>query len=210
MPVILGGIFRLRLRAQHHFVDEILGRLAFDAREHGIELFRAQRAAARERNFERVQELAQRFHAFARGFVMHAIDQRRAGALQRFRRRDIGEDHEFLDQPVRVEPLRNDHAIQRAVGLEQDFSLGQIEIERTAFVARFLDREISVVERLEHRIEQGPGLVVGPSVDRVLRLLVVQLGGRFHQHAMECVRAFAPVGADHHAHGERRAIDFRA
>ena len=74
------------------------------------------------------------------------------GALQRLGRRDIGEDHEFLDQPMRVEALRDDDAIERAVGLQQDLSLRQIEIERAACVARLLHRAIGGVERLEHAL----------------------------------------------------------
>ena len=33
MAVVLGGIFGLRLRAQHHLVDQLFDVAAFDARE---------------------------------------------------------------------------------------------------------------------------------------------------------------------------------
>ena len=96
------------------------------------------RLALGERDVERGEEFAQRFDLLRRGLVVHAIDQRHARALQRLGRRHVGEDHELLDQPVRVEPLRHDDAVDRAVGLEQDLALGQIEIERLALVARAL------------------------------------------------------------------------
>ena len=100
-----------------------------------VELLGAQRAALRQRDVERLQELAQRFDLLQRRLVVHAVDQRHARLLQRLGRRDIGEDHELLDQPMRVEPLRRDDAIDRAVGFQQDFALGQVEIERAARVA---------------------------------------------------------------------------
>ncbi len=75
-----------------------------------------------------------------------------------------------------------------------------------ALVARALERLVGGVERLEHRLEQRAGGVVGAAVDGGLRLLVGQLGGRAHHHAVEGVRALAAVGADHHAHGERGAV----
>ena len=62
------------------------------------------------------QEFAQRVELFRRRLVVHAIDQRHVRLLQRLGGRDVGEDHEFLDQPVRFQPLRHDHAIDGAVG----------------------------------------------------------------------------------------------
>ena len=61
---------------------------------------------------------------------MHPIDKRQRLLFKHFGRGDVGEDHEFLDQFMRVEPFGHDHAIDRAVRLQQDFALGQIEVER--------------------------------------------------------------------------------
>ena len=163
-----------------------------------------------EADVERGEKFAQRLDLLRARLVVHAIDQRHARALQRLGRRHIGEDHELLDQPVRVEPRRGDHAIDRAVGLQQDLALGQVEVERLALGALALDGRVGRIERLDHRCEQGAGRLVGAAVGGVLRLRVVQLRGRAHQHAMERVAALAPVRADHHAHGERRAVLVRA
>ena len=62
--------------------------------------------------------------------VVHAIDQGRTRAFQRLGGSDIGEDHELLDQPVRLQSFGRDHAIDGAVGFEQNFAFRQIEIER--------------------------------------------------------------------------------
>ena len=137
---------------------------------------------------------------------MHAVDQRHARFLQRLGGGDIGEDHEFLDQPVGLQPLRRDHAVDGAVVLEQDLALRQIEIERLALGARALERFIGGVERLQHRLDQRRGVLVGAPADGDLRLLVGELRGRAHHDAVERVRALAAVGADHHAHGERGAV----
>ena len=49
VAVILGGVFGLRLAAQHHFVDQLLGVAALHARQHAVEGFRPQRAGFGER-----------------------------------------------------------------------------------------------------------------------------------------------------------------
>ena len=112
---------------------------ALHARQNLVEVAGPHRLALGEADVERREEFAQRLDLLRRRLVVHAVDQRRARALQRLGRRDVGEDHELLDQPVRVEPRRDDHAIDGAVGLEQDLALGQIEIERLALGALALD-----------------------------------------------------------------------
>ena len=141
---------------------------------------------------------------------MGAIDQRRLPGFQRLGRRDIGEDHEFFDQPMRVEPLGPAHALQSPLLVENQLALGQIEIERIALAALALQRLVGRPERLQDGLEQRLGRLVGMAVDRALRLLVGELGGRAHQDAVEAVALLAPVGADDHAHRERGAVLARA
>ena len=81
--------------------------------------------------------------------VMGAVDQRRLRRLQRLGGGDVGEDHEFLDQPVRLEPLRPAHADELALGVEDELALGQFEVERIALGAFELERAMGGVERLE-------------------------------------------------------------
>ncbi len=136
---------------------------------------------------------------------MHAIDQRQRLLLQRLGGGDVGENHELLDQPVRVESLGHDDAVDGAVRLEQDLSLGQVEVERIALVAGALHRVIGGVKRFEDRIEQGTRGVVRLAVDRGLRLRVIEFCRRAHQHAVKCVRLLAAVGRDHEPHRQRAA-----
>ena len=93
---------------------------------------------------------AKRIELLERRLAVGAIDQGLMRFFKRLRRRDIGEDHEFLDQPMRLEPRRHDHAIDGAVGLEQELAFRQVEIERVALFARELQRFISRKERLQH------------------------------------------------------------
>ncbi|MEA2994756.1 MAG: ribonuclease, partial [Alphaproteobacteria bacterium] len=106
-----------------------------------------------------------------------------------------------------LEPLGDHHAIHGAVRLEQDLSLGQIQIERRALVAGALERGVGLVERRDDEREQRLGGVVGAAVEGGLHLRVVQLGEGADQHPVEAVLALAAVGADHHAHRDRRAVD---
>jgi len=150
MAVVLGRVLGLRLTAQHHLVDELLVLGAAHARQDAVEIGRPHRLTLGELDVERRHELAQRLDLFRRWLVVHAIDQRHAGALQRLGRRDVGENHEFLDQPVRVEAWRSDDAVDRAVGLQNDLALWQVEIERLALVAFALYRAIGRIKRLDH------------------------------------------------------------
>ncbi len=152
----------------------------------------------------------QRGDLLLRRLVMHAVDQRYTRFFQRFGGGDIGEDHEFLDQPVRFQPFGADDAIDGAVGFQQDLALGQVEIERLALVARAHERLVSRVQRLQHRLDQRIGVLVGAAANGELRLVVGQLRGRAHEDAVKGVRALAAVGADHHAHGKRGAVLARA
>ncbi len=61
-------------------------------------------------------------------------------------------------------------------------------------------------ERLQDRLQQRPGLVVGLAVDRRLRLLVGELCSAFHHHAVECVADLAAFLGKDHAHGKRRTV----
>ena len=205
MAVVLVAVFGLRLGAQHHLVDQSLDRLAAHAAEDAVEMRRAHALALGQLDADGAQELDQVVELLDARRVMGAIDQRRMRGFERLGGGDIGEDHELLDQPVRFEPLRPAHVLEASLGVEDELALGQIEIERIAPLALDLDHRMGGVERLQHAVEQRRRRLVRPPVDRRLRLLVGELGGRAHHDAMERVRALAPVGAEDHAHRERRA-----
>ncbi len=80
--------------------------------------------------------------------VMGAIDERRMRGFERLGGGDIGEDHEFLDQPMRFQPLRPSHVLEPPLAVENELALGQVEIERVAPFALDLDRRMGGVKRL--------------------------------------------------------------
>ena len=206
MAVVLMGIFGLRLCAQHDFVDQRLRRLALDASEHTIEMFGAHALALDELDAEGREKLAERADLLRARGVMGAVDQRRMRGLQGLGGGDIGQDHEFLDQPMRIEPFGPSDAYQLTLGIEDQLALGQVEIERIAMVALLLQQGIGRPERPQHAFEQWRRRIVGRPVDRALRLLVRELGGRAHHDAMELMTPLAAVRADDHSHRERRPV----
>ena len=123
---------------------------------------------------------------------------------------DIGEDHELLDQPMRVEPLRPAHVLEAPFGIENKLALGQIEVERIAVLPLDFDDRICGVERLEHGLDKRLCRLVRPTVDRGLGLLVRELGRRAHHDAVKLVRTLASVGAEDHAQRERGPVLLRA
>ena len=102
--------------------------------------------------------------------------------------------------------MRDDHAIDHAVGFEHDLALGNVEIEGFALVARAAHRAIRGKKRIENFFHDRLGYLIGSAGNRELRLLVMQPRGGADQHAVERVRALAPLGVDDHAHRERRAV----
>src|SRR5689334_24508188 len=56
MAVVLGGVLGLRLRAQHHLVDQRFVIFARDLRQHAVELRGAQRTLLGEGQVERLQK----------------------------------------------------------------------------------------------------------------------------------------------------------
>ena len=142
VAVVCGGVFRLRLRAQHDVVDDLLVLGAPDLRQDGIETARGHDLAFGELDPDCGQELTEVVQLLEAWFGVGAIDERLAALLQQFGRRDIGEDHELLDEPMRVEPSGHHHAIDGAIGLQDDLAFRQVEVERLALFARDLERGI--------------------------------------------------------------------
>ena len=167
MAVVFMGIFGLRLRAQHDFVDQRLCRLTLDASEHAIEMFRAHALALDELDAEGREKLAERADLLRARRVMGAVDQRRMRGFQRLGGGDVGQNHEFLDQPMRIEAFGPSDADQLALGIEDQLALGQVEIERIAVVALLPQQGIGRPERPQHAFEQRRGHIVGrPSIAR--------------------------------------------
>jgi hypothetical protein len=206
MPVVLGGVFGLRLGAQHDLVDEEAVLRVADAFEDAIEKRGFERPLLWQFQSDRRQNLAERPHLLERGLVVNPVDQVGARLLQSLGGSDVGEDHEFLDQPVRVETLGHEDAVDGAVVLEKDLALGEIEKERLADVTRLLHATVGGPERPEDGVEDRLGRLVRAPVDRGLRLLIGQLGRGAHHHAMKAVPSLTALRVDHEANGKGRPV----
>ena len=173
MADVLRGIFGLALRAQHHLVDEMRVLRSRDAVEDRIELRCAQRPLLRQPDVEGTQELPQGDDLLDRRLVVDAVHERRLPGFERLRGGDIGEDHELLDQPVGVEPLRHHDAIDRAVRATAGSCARECR-DREVRAPRAPDEAM----RRPHRAASEPCSTSGPvdivrrAVDGPLRLLV--------------------------------------
>src|SRR6185437_4864723 len=128
--------------------------------------------AFRQLDADGAQELDQTVELLGARRIMGAIEQRRMRGLKRLRGSDIGEDHELLDQPMRLESLGPAHVLQPSLGIENKLALGEIEIERAALLALDLDDRMGGVEGLQHGLDKRFCRLVRSTVDRRLRLLV--------------------------------------
>ena len=126
--------------------------------------------------------------------------------LERLGGGDIGENHEFFDQPMRLEPLRPPDARETPVLVEDQLALGQVEIERIAPDALDLDHRVGGIKRLQNAVEERRRRFVRPALDGGLRLFIGELRRRAHHDPVEGMRALAAVRAEHHAHRERRPV----
>ena len=100
MAVVLGGVFGLGLGAQHHFVHQRFAVVALDLCQHAVEQRRAQRAALGKRQIEGLEKFLQVVNFLERRFIVHPVDQRQRLLFKHLGCGDIGQDHEFFDQPM--------------------------------------------------------------------------------------------------------------
>ena len=105
MADVLGAVDRLRLAAQHeagsHLAHVVLGQGLQQTGEVAGLL-----GGPAPRHAQMLQELRQRFEPGRVGLVVHAVEAGLCGVGELAGRRDVGRDHELLDQHVAGEPLR--------------------------------------------------------------------------------------------------------
>ena len=172
MAIVLVAVFGLRLGAQHHLVDQRLDRLPAHAAQDAVEMRGANAVSLSELDADGAQELDEIVELLGARRVMGAIEKRRMRGLERLGGGDIGEDHEFLDQPMRFQPLGPVDAHEASLAVENELALRQIEVERIAPLTLKSDRRMRGPERLEQASRSGAVVSSGRAVDRRLSLLV--------------------------------------
>ena len=206
MAVVLRGIFGLCLAAQDDFVDQMFVFGVPNAFEDPVEMLRAHIFALGEFDANRCEEIHQRIDFLDRGLVVGPVDQLLLLFFKGLGGSDIGENHELLDQPMRVEARRRDHPVHGAIRVQQDLAFWQVEIERRTLNPFKLEDLVSCPEGAQNRFQEVAGDFVRLPVDCRLGLLVGKLGRRAHHDPVEGVPALAAVLAHHHAHGNGRAV----
>jgi len=93
---------------------------------------------------------------------------------------DIGQNHEFFDQPVCIQPFAEVDGLYGAVLVQHDLALGQVQIKRLTCGAGGFQGGIGGIERFDHIIEQQSGAIIRSAVDGVLYLGIMQRGSRAH------------------------------
>ena len=151
--------------------------------------------------------LAQRVELFGAGFLVDAEQQRGFLRDQRLGCADVGEDHEFLDQFMRVEPVLEGHAGDLAVLVQFDAPFRQIEVERLPPRARLRKGGVGGIKRLDDGFHQRGGLRVGRALHRRLRLFVGEAGDGVHHRAVEGVAGLVPLRIDLHLDRDAGAVD---
>ena len=84
-----------------------------------------------------VQEFEQVFVLGFRRRRVHPIQRRDLAFIEKFRGLDIGRDHAFLDQLVRVVARLGAELDDIAGGPEPEFDFAAVEIDRAALLPRF-------------------------------------------------------------------------
>ena len=103
VPEILRRIDRRHLRSQGEGMDHRLVRRALGLLQQPREVLGPDHLAARQLESQPLDELPQGLDPHRIRLVVHAVHAGPVTLLQRFRRRDVGRDHEFLDQAMGVE-----------------------------------------------------------------------------------------------------------
>ena len=81
--------------------------------------------------------------------AVHSIQAAGLGETQRHRRLDIGGDHALLDQAVRVVARHGEKSLDLAVVADARLDLAAAKIQRTARIARGLERAVHRIQRLQ-------------------------------------------------------------
>ena len=140
MTEIVRAVDGLRLGPQHHFIDDVLLLGAGDAAEIWLKCcgFITWPWGGRCRSSRGNRASARTFSCEGDSWMR----KKRHLVLRQFRGRDIGGDHELLDQAMRGQSLGRHHALDQPMGIEDQPALRHVELERRAAVTGSLERAI--------------------------------------------------------------------
>ena len=209
MADVLARVDRLLHRAQQHLVDlrgvgPLLGR-----RGDRLVLGRRRIVADRQAQAERLQVVLQQRLLLGRRPLVDAVERRMLGAGDEVGRADVGGEHRFLDQPVRLVARARDDLLDPAVLVADDLRLGRLEVDRAALDARLQERPVDVVQVEQVRHERAAARRFGAArVGEDRRHLGVGEARRRADHRREeLVRLHLAVAVDEHVADHRQPLD---
>ena len=85
--------------------------------------------------------------------VMDAVNKRKLGALQRYCRCNIGENHKFFNKLVGIKAIARDNIFDKAVFTQNNFALRQIKIKGRAFCPLTQTALIGIIKRTHALID---------------------------------------------------------
>ena len=211
MADIVRAVHRLLERAQHHGLQELHVRSCLDLVEQLGVVGCARFVATAQAQPELGEEGAQFLELFLGRRLMDAVQRRVFTALQEVRRADVGGQHAFLDQPVRVVPHLGHDPLDLALLVEDHPGLGGLEVDRAALGARLQQHPEHLVEVFQMRQQFAQLIANG-------RILLVQGGGdlgvgqpgmREHHRRIEAIGLDLAGQPDAHVADHAQPLDLR-
>ena len=200
-------------RPQGRDIDQLGVIGARCAIEQGIQVLGLQDLALGQRKARSHGRFPQGLQLFWGWFFVHPEQQRRALFDQGLGGGHICEDHEFLNQLMRVQPVTKGHRGDLTIVVQHNFAFRQVQIQRLAPGTGLFQRCVGGIKRFDHRLQKALGALRHLAIHGVLDLGVMQRGSRSHQPAHKTVRDLVALGIDLHAHcqtGARYALVQRA
>ena len=139
---------------------------------------------------------------------MHPVHAGLDQAFEFFCRADIGGDHEFLDQPMGIEPRTRHHRAHAPFFIQQHAAFRQVQIKRTACFACGQQGTEGAVKACH--MASGQAFWFLASFKTRLRLFVCQPRGGTHDAAPEAMPGLSPRAIKVHFHEKAAAIFARA
>ena len=157
---IARGVDRLLHRAQQHRVDLRCVRPVLGGQRDRLQLGRLGVVAQTETQAQRAQVVLQGHPFFGRRPLVHPKQRRVFVAFDELGGTDVGRQHRFLDQPVRLGAGARNDLLDAAVVVADDLGLGALKINRTA-LAPLLEQgavDLVQVQQMRHQISPALGL----------------------------------------------------
>ena len=107
--------------------------------------------AAAQVQAELAEEVAQLLQLFRRRALVDAVQAGCLWLVQEIGSADVGRQHAFLDQAVRVVARDRDDVLDLALFVEHHLGFGGLEVDRAALLARLVQRLVQLVQVLQVR-----------------------------------------------------------